>query len=440
MKASRTRREFLRQSLSGAIGLMLPRDFARAEGAPLRERLNIAVIGLGTQGTKDLWGCAEENIVALCDPDDTRTLALASRLKGAKSYRDYREMFAKQANIDAVVISTPDHHHACATLMALKKGIHVFCQKPLTHTVREARVVRDAAARSGSVTQMGNQGHAMESTRRLVELIRAGIIGNIREAHLWSDRPLWTQGPKPVLIPSDLPRGLDWNLWIGPAPNRSYSPGYAPFRWRGWCDFGTGAYGDMGCHLMDAVFWALNLEAPKSIEPLASEPCTEMYPGWSIIRSEFAANKVRPACTVFWYDGGKVPPGELLENLRPSRNGALLVGSEGKVLYSNWNPNGFVVKNSGNKAVANIPITPIPRAAHGVYREWLDACKGKGRCLGSFDFASKLSESILLGNVALRCAEKIEWDAGAGRITNSVVANRFLDKNYRAGWELPFSE
>src|SRR5688572_575485 len=268
------RRRFIFTSTALASGLLLPASFVCAAARPRRvspnEKLNIAAIGAGGQASTDINGCAAENIVALCDVDRTRLEERGAKFPKARLFRDYRQMLETMKEIDAVIVSTPDHHHAHAAIMAMRMGKHVYCQKPMSHSVWEARLMREVAAKTKVVTQMGNQGHAFDSTRRLVELVQAGAIGEVREVHVWTDRPIWPQGIERPKESAPVPEHLDWDLWLGPAPQRPYHGAYAPFNWRGWWDFGTGAPGDMGCHNADAAFWALKLDAPTSVEAESS--------------------------------------------------------------------------------------------------------------------------------------------------------------------------
>jgi len=434
------RRRFLYTTSAAASGLLLPANLVHAAVKPRRvspnEKLNIAAIGAGGQAATDINGCAAENIVALCDVDQKRLEERGAKFPKAKLFRDYRKMLEEMKEIDAVTVTTPDHHHAFAAMMAMKLGKHVYCQKPLTHSIWEARMLRETAAKSKVVTQMGNQGHSYDSTRRIVELIQAGVLGDVREVHVWTDRPIWPQG---IERPKDTPAKpdyMDWELWIGPAPMRPYHPDYAPFKWRGWWDFGTGAPGDMGCHNSDAAYWALKLDAPISVEAESSGVNSETCPKWSIVRSEFPARGKMPPVTLTWYDGGKRPSRDLADGTELPLNGTIIIGSKGKIAFRDWNPNGFRLLPEGQFKDFKGPAPTIPRAPEGPYREWIEACKGGPPCLSNFDYAGRLTEFVLLGNVALRAGKKIEWDAKQLRAKNCPEADQFIRREYRKGWEL----
>ncbi|MDH7570176.1 MAG: Gfo/Idh/MocA family oxidoreductase, partial [Armatimonadota bacterium] len=331
------RRDFLRTTTVAGFGVWVTgTQLAWAESKSPNEKLNIGIIGCGGQGASDLRNVSSENIVALCDVDWARAANAFKEYPNARKYKDFRKMLEEGKDIDAVTISTPDHIHAPAALMAMKLGKHVYCQKPLTHTIYEARVLREAAAYYKVATQMGNQGHSNSGARRAVEVVRSGAIGAVREVHCWTDRPIWPQGLERPTETVPVPDTLDWDLWLGPAPVRPYNPCYVPFKWRGWWDFGCGALGDMACHVMDMAFWSLNLENPLSVEAQSSGVNDETAPKWSIITYEFGPRGDLPPCKLIWYDGGKKPPRELFElpeDAPIESNGTLMIGDKGK-LYS----------------------------------------------------------------------------------------------------------
>ncbi|MEC8929036.1 MAG: Gfo/Idh/MocA family oxidoreductase [Verrucomicrobiota bacterium] len=429
-----TRRRFL-QASAVALPAFVP---SRVFGA--NDRLNVAAIGCGGKGAVDIDGCARENIVALCDVDYTRAAATFKRFDNANRYPDFRVMMEKEGkHIDAVTVSTPDHTHAVAAALALRMGKHVYCQKPLTHKVDEARLLTKLAREKKVATQMGNQGHSNPDSRRLVELIRGGALGKVKEAHVWTDRPIWPQG---IDRPKDTPRvpdTLDWNLWLGPAPQRPYHPAYVPFKWRGWWDFGTGALGDMGCHNQDLAYWALDLRDPVTVEATShSSVNEETAPKWSVVQYLFPKNKRRGAVKLVWYDGGKKPDPALVKEKTLPKNGSIIIGTK-DTLYvpMYWGPGRFL---SGAKMsdFKNIPETlPKPKNfGRHHYQEWIDACKGGPAALSNFDYAGPMTESVLLANVALRAGRKIEWDAQAMRVTNHPKANAFVRHSYRKGWKL----
>ena len=430
-----TRRTFLKLSAAAlAFPTLIP---SRAFGA--NERIHVAAIGAGGKGEVDIDGAAAAGgtIAFLCDVDATRAETMFKKYPGAKQYKDFREMLEKeQKSIDAVTVSTPDHVHAPAALMAMRMGKHVYCQKPLTHTVHEARLMAQVAKEKKLATQMGNQGHSDNGLRRNVELVRAGVIGKVREAHVWTDRPIWPQGLHRPDGEDPVPATLDWDLWLGPAPLRPFKgkQTYVPFNWRGWWDFGTGALGDMACHCMDVVFFAAQPGAPTSVEAQSSGGTEESAPNWSIIRYQF------PSMTMTWYDGKKFPPAELVKGRKLASNGVILVGDK-DTLYvpSYWGPGDFV---SGAKLedFKDVPQT-LPRARlqfdDGHYAEWIDAIKGGPAPLSNFvDYSGPLTEAVLLGNVVIRAGQKIEWDSKNLKVTNSTDANRLIRKQYRKGWEL----
>lgn len=434
------RRRFIYTTSAAAGGLLLPVGHALAAAKPRKvspnEKLNIAAIGAGGQAATDINGVSAENIVALCDVDRKRLEERAAKFPKARLFSDYRKMLDEMKEIDAVTVTTPDHHHAHAAIRAMRLGKHVYCQKPLAHSVWEARLMRKVAAETGVVTQMGNQGHSYDSTRRLVELVQAGTIGEVREVHVWTDRPIWPQGmdrPKDSSAPPD---HLDWDLWIGPAPMRPFHSSYQPFNWRGWWDFGTGAPGDMGCHNSDAAYWALKLDAPETIEAESSGVNAEACPKWSIVKSRFPARGKLPSVTITWYDGAKLPSRDLVDGQELPKNGTIMVGSKGKIVFRDWNPDGFRLLPEDQFKDFKGPAPTIRRAPNGPYREWIEACKGGPPCLSNFDYAGRLTEFVLLGNVALRTGRKIEWDAKKMRAKNCPEADQYIRNEYRKGWEL----
>ncbi|MBM3840323.1 MAG: Gfo/Idh/MocA family oxidoreductase [Verrucomicrobia bacterium] len=437
-----TRRQFLKSTAVAAGALTFPlissRNVLGANG-----RLNIAGIGVGGKGAGDVAVVDHENIVALCDVDEVNAAGSFKKYPHAKRYKDFRLMLDKEGQgIDAVTVSTPDHMHAPAALTAMKMGKHVYCQKPLTHTVHEARQMTEVARQHKVATQMGNQGHSNPDTRRLVELIQGGVLGKVREVHVWTDRPgnWWPQGidrPNPKEAPK-VPETLDWDLWLGVAPSRPYNPAYVPFKWRGFWDFGTGALGDMACHNMDLAFFALQLRDPISVEGQSSDVNSETAPVWSIITYEFAARGPQTRVKLIWYDGGKKPEPELAKTKELPGNGVIMIGEKDTLFVpSYWGPGAFL---SGAKAAdfKNIPER-FPRQTdweRSHHQEWLNACKGGPKALSNFDYSGPMTEAVLLGNVALRAGVKIEWDAKKFKVTNVPEANHYLRMEYRKGWEV----
>ncbi|HYG33140.1 MAG TPA: Gfo/Idh/MocA family oxidoreductase [Clostridia bacterium] len=463
-----TRRQFMGgAAISTAAFMVLPASVLGLRGATSpNEKLNIAGIGIGGQGASDLSHMEKENIVALCDVDKNYAGHTFKKYSKAKQFTDYRKMLDEMKEIDAVVVATPDHMHAFASIEAIKRGKHVYCEKPLTHSVWEARQLAKAAREAKVATQMGNQGQASTDTRRLSELVWSGVIGKVHEVHVWTDRPsnglfneYWPQG---VARPKDtpaVPDTLDWDLWLGPAPMRPYHPAYTPFKWRGWWDFGTGALGDIGCHSMDSIFRALKLGAPLSVQAASTRVNDETFPLGSIVTYQFPARTAAiqdnnyhikglsgavaggiemPACKLVWYDGGLRPPrpDNLPEGHKMGDNGRLLVGDKGFILNNN------VFPASCAQDAANVPKT-IPTSEGGHYQEWINACKGGKPAGANFDWAGPLAESVLLGNVALRVQLREEltlyrllWDSANLKFSNLEEANKFLRREYRAGWTL----
>lgn len=441
-----TRREFLgATALSAAAFTVLPGHVLGLKGATSpNEKLNLAGVGIGGQGASDLSNMETENIVALCDVDSRHAAHVFKRYPKARQHRDFRKMLEEQKEIDGIVVATPDNLHAVVSMTAIKLGKHVYCEKPLTHDVYEARQLAEAAREHKVATQMGNQGQASEETRRLCEIVWDGAIGPVREAHIWTDRPsrglndeYWPQGvPRPKDEPP-VPDTLDWDLWLGPAPYRPYNPAYLPFKWRGWWDFGTGALGDIGCHAMDPVFRALKLGQPTSVQACSTRVNKETYPLASIVQYQFPAREDFPPVKLYWYDGGMRPPrpDELEDGQEMGANGRLLIGDKGKLLGNR------LIPRARQKEYQQPPKT-IPRSI-GHYKEWIAACKG-GRPGGSnFNFAGPLAEVVLLGNVALRSSlreeltrVKLDWDGPNMKITNLPEANQYLRREYREGWSL----
>lgn len=432
-----TRRQLVQSTVAAAGAISFP-YVSGASVLGANARLNIAAIGAGGMGGDDVEYCKKENIVALCDVDQQRASPTFKAFPRAKRFKDFREMLEKEGkHIDAVTISTPDHMHFHAASAAIELGKHVYVQKPLTHSVWEARTLARLAREKNVVTQMGNEGHSHADSRRLMELIRAGVLGDVHEVHVWTHRPGWPQGmERPPNIP--VPSSLDWNLWIGPAPWREHHAGCVPVKWRAFWDFGTGALGDMGCHNMDLAVFALELGAPIAIEAKSSGVSEETAPRWSIVAYEFPPRGSRPAVKLTWYDGGKKPPAALAKQSRLSGDGCILIGTK-DTLYvpSYWGPGTF---SSGARTTdfGSVPQT-LPRfpgaeedhdAAH--HLEWLAACRGEGMTLAGFDYAGPMTETVLLGNVALRTGKRIEWDSQNLRAANAPEADRFIRREYRS--------
>ena len=417
------------------------------------DMLDVAVIGAGGRGTSnigELLATGAVNIVALGDCDERQAAESFAKLPNAKRYSDWRKLLDAEKTIDAVLVSTPDHNHAIISIAAMRLGKHVYSEKPLAHSIWEVREMARVAAETKLATQMGTQGHAYEGTRRAVEVLRAGLIGEVKELHVWTDRPAgwWPQG---VLRPTEsqpVPPGLDWEVWLGPAAQRPYNEAYVPFKWRGFWDFGTGAIGDMGIHNLDTAYWGLELGIPTEVTVKDCSPqlnaaeTKETAPLWSIIELKFPAQNGKPPVTMMWYDGGKLPPEELFqgEKLIGRDGGSLVIGSKGTLFTRTWHGG----ENEADmflllprKQFEAVPMpTPSLSRPQSHHFEWVDACRGRGKTMSDFGYASRLSESLLLGDVALRTGKPIQWDSSAMRATNAPEADPFIKPTFRQGWSL----
>ncbi len=434
-----SRREFL----AYGTGFWIASRPGPAQEKGPNSKLAIGVIGADGMGYGNVKGVSSETIAALCDVDEARLAKAAKDHPKANRYIDYRVMLDKEKGLDALVVSTPDHTHAVATMAALKLGKHVYCEKPLTHSVWEARTVAAEAARSGKATQMGTRMHASEVIRRTVEFIQAGAVGPVREVHAWTDRPIWPQGIDRPEGAMPTPPLLNWDLWLGPAPERPYHSAYHPFSWRGWWDFGTGALGDMACHILDAPFWALKLGAPATIEAEGEPRKPETGPLWSTIRYEFPARAELPPVKLTWYEGRKgkdangkdlmnLPPPELFRGAKADTNGVLFVGDKGALLY-NYGAQPLLLPRE-DFADFKPPAPTLPRApGNNHYQDWIQACKGGPKAGSSFDYAGPLTELVLLGVAAFRAGQRIEWDAAN---LKAPEAESFIRREYRKGWSL----
>ena len=451
------RREFLRTTtLVASSVLIVPRYVLGGPGQkPPSEKLNVAGIGVGGMGQNNVRACAEENIVALCDVDSHYASKVFAAYPRATVYRDFREMLDKQKDIEAVIVATPDHTHAPVALAAMRAGKHVYVQKPLTHTVEEARTLTSAARECKIVSQMGSQGHSGDGTRLVCEWIRSGAIGAVRQVHVWTNRPVWPQGvevERPKETPP-VPEGLDWDLWIGGAPFRPYHPAYLPGTWRAWCDFGTGALGDMGCHLLDAPFWALNLKYPTSVEGSVSvywhaewkktEPRNENYPRSSIVRYRFPARGDSPPVELTWWDGGLIPSRpEALEPDEPlgdGDGGSVFIGDIGVLICGCYGRNPRVFPQEKMRELPKRPqkIERVPGGLEGHEKNWVRACKEGKPASTPFDYAGPLSEMVLMGNLAVRFPNRqLLWNGEKMEVTNDKDANACVRRQYREGWTI----
>lgn len=434
-----TRRRFLQQSTIASIAFPF---VSRYSVLGANGKLRIAAIGAGGKGSVDIGYCKNENIVALCDVDDANAAGTFKAFPQALRYRDYRIMLEKEAkSIDAVTISTPDHTHFHAAVLALQSKKHVYLQKPLTHTVWEARMLTKLAREHQVVTQMGNQGHSQADSRRLVELIQHGVLGDVKEIHVWTDRPIWPQGisrPKSAPVPAT----LDWDLWLGPAPYREFHAECVPFKWRAFWDFGTGALGDMGCHNMDLSFFSLGLKNPTRVEATCSGVNPETAPAWSIISYFFPKEGRRGPVKLVWYDGGKKPEPSLVRETSLPGNGSIFVGTKDTLYVPSYWGKGSFLSGAKMEDFASVPqkYPKLPGSEKdndaSQHAEWIAACKGEGKALADFNYAGPMTEAVLLGNVALRAGQPIEWDAKHLKVTNVASANQFIRTEYRKGWEI----
>ncbi len=446
-KSGMNRRKFLASSAAAGTFMVLPsRVLGRGGETSPNSKLNIAGIGIGGQGASDLHELSSQNIVALCDVDWDYAAKTFARYPNAKRYKDFREMLDKEKGIDAVAIGTPDHLHAIVSVTAMRAGKHVYCEKPLTRTVHEARTVARVARETKVATQMGNQGMAFEGNRFINEWIQDGAICPVREVHVWSDRPThrgktplwWAQGVERPADTPPVPATLDWDLWLGPAPWRPYHPAYVPFKWRGWWDFGSGGLGDMGIHNLAPVFSALNLGAPETIQACSTPVFRETVPVASMVHYQFPARGDMPPVKLHWYDGGMLPerPDELGEGNLDPEDGIIFIGDKGKMLVTGWGgEHPRLIPESRDKEYKRPPKT-LPRSV-GHHQEWIDACKTGSPTRSNFQFAGPLTESVLLGSVCIRNGgSRLVWDSGQMKFTNDPDANQYLDYEHREGWKL----
>jgi predicted dehydrogenase len=439
-KSRITRRSFLGKSAAIGAGFMIvPRHvLGGPDHTAPSDQLRIAGIGGGGQAMHDLGQVTRDKdpLVAIADVDAKRSEDAFKRWPDAKKYVDWREMLEKEdKNIDAVVIACPDHLHAVAAIAAMRMGKHVYVEKPMAHNIHEVRAMRRVAQETGVVTQMGNQGHSFPGVHKLRKWVELGAIGDIAEVHCWTNRPSWDQGmARPTDTPA-VPDTLDWNLWLGPAQDRPYHPAYCPRSWRGWWDFGTGALGDMGCHILDSPYYGLQLGAPTRISAETSERFPETPPKWSVITYEFPARgDGLPAVTLKWHDGGKVFdwPEELPKDkpLGDNDGGSLFIGSKGKILGGTYSNGMKLIPEETMDAYEHKDVEIPKLTAH--HMQWVKACKGEGETVSNFEYAAGLTEMVLLGNIALKTGEPVEWNGEA--FTNLPEANQYLTREYRDGW------
>ncbi len=445
-----SRRQFIKAG-SSTIGSfaafsILPRNvLGKTQNASPSDKLCIAGIGVGGMGASNLRNLQSENIVALCDVDQEYASRTFERYSKAKTYTDYRVMLDKQKDIDAVVIGTPDHTHAVISMDSIEAGKHVYCQKPLTHDVYEARMLSKAAKTAGAATQMGNQGHSSDSIRNICEWIWDGAIGEIQEVDAWCDLSYYPWGhaywsSKWSTRPDDtpaVPSSLDWDLWLGPAPERPYHPAYHPRVWRCWWDFGCGMMGDRGAHTLDVVVWALNLGAPASIEATSCGLNSETHPVSAIVTYQFSARDNYPPLKLTWYEGTRAPhPVDLEEEIDwPRQGGMIFHGTKGKIVGGVYANNARLYPERLDKKYER-PAKTIPRIKESHEMNWVTACKTGVTACSGFQYSGPLTEICLLGNIAKRVDSRIDWDGDSMEVTNNPDANQYVRTQYRKGWTL----
>ena len=452
--ANMTRRDFVRASALASTTLWV-KGRAWAQGPSPNAKIRVGMIGVGGRGGSHLEPMQGEHVVALCDVDDNTLAKAAKMYPEAKHYFDYREMIANE-KLDAVVVAIPDHNHAPAAMMALKKKLHVYCEKPLTHSIHEARMLTQAAKEAGVVTQMGNQGHSMKGVRQVIEIVRTGVIGTVKSVHCWTNRPIWPQGlDRPAAKP--VPAGLHWDQWLGPAPERPYQDNLHPFAWRGWWDFGTGALGDMACHVMDQAYWSLELGHPVAVEAKGDPRKPESAPNWETVTLDYPARGNWPAIQVTWYDGlteitgtdkgGKrerpkgvrnLPPADLApgEDLSKHECGTLFVGEKGTLLVHDAYGANLKMLGKGFEGYKLPEPTIVPESTGDPRSEWLQAIHAGKQAGSNFGYAGPFTESILVGVVAFRTGKKLEWDAAAMKAKGCPEADKYIKREYRKGWTL----
>ena len=467
-KTRANRRQFLGMATAAAAFTLVPRHvLGGPRFVPPSEKVHVAIVGAGGQGrsnARSLFQEKEAQIIAVCDVAEKtdlnafyykgfggRTAVKAEVEKHytqttpgfrCAEYEDFRVMLEKEKSIDAVLCATPDHAHAVVSITAMRRGKHVYCEKPLTHSVWEARQVAKVAQETGVATQMGNQGHSGEGIRQTCEWIWDGVIGPVREVHAWSDTGKWAVTPGRPQETPPVPAGLNWDLWLGPREHRPYHPAYAPYNWRGWWAFGTGAIGDMACHNIDPAVWALKLEHPLSVEATTSGVDDEVASlSGGIHHYRFGPRGDMPAVKLTWYDGGLRPatpagidPNDPKQRLGEGGNGILFIGDKGIITCAGWAGMPRLLPLSLHRDYKR-PAKTLPRS-HGHHADWLAACKGGKPASGNFEYSARLTELVLLGNVAMRTKKMLLWDGPNCKATNAPEAERFIKEPYRQGWQI----
>lgn len=465
-----SRRKFLKTlGVTGAAFTIVPRHVLGKGFTAPSDTLYIGGIGVGGKGFSDLTESAKSSsvkVVSLCDVDDRRSKRARERFEGASYYKDYRVMLEKEKSLDAVTVSSPDHMHAIQALAAMQLGKHVYVQKPLTHDIAEAREMTQAAHKYKVVTQMGNQGASGDGVRQMQEWYKAGLIGDVEEVWCWTDRPVWPQGIPWKEGTAEIPKELDWDLWLGTAPKKNYIDNLVPFNWRGWWDYGTGALGDMACHIIEPAFKTLQLGYPTGVEASVGSVYVgefnrgyfpESCPPSSHIVLDFPSRGEKPALKLHWMDGGIQPtrPEDLgaNETMGDGGNGVIMKGSKGTMMCGTYGANPRLLPKSVQEQADSVPET-LARVPEGHYVQWVNACMAgykKNECSSDFDIAGPLTESILMGNLALRSFDirernsnnrydypgryiKLLWDGPNMKITNFDQANQFVKRDYRTGW------
>lgn len=432
------RRRLLGQTLSVASAFACFSQLPPRESRAANEKLKLGFVGVGNRGRNNLIPMRGEDVFALCDVDQNHLDQRGNEFPAAKKYRDFREML-QAVKLDGLVISAPNHIHAVATTQALQRGMHVYCEKPLTHNMSEIWRVRDLAKRKSPaakgpnlVTQMGNQHHSSIGYQQAIAILRRGLLGRVREVHSWTSKPFWPQGRNRPRGSEPIPRHLNWDLWLGPAAKRPYNSCYTPLRWRGWWDFGGGVLGDMGPHLLDPIVAGLQLGEPNQISAKTDKRFLQTAPKWSIVNFQFPAVGQRSAVSLTWYDGGKQPPRQQTKIARLPPNGSLVIGEKARLFIPQLGAKPILL-DARNKRLRTPKIKLPPLVGH--HQQWLSACRGRGTTTCNFQYASTLTAICMLGNIAVRMGKTFRWDAKTRR-ASVASAQPFLGRSYRQGWKL----